>query len=214
MGTEEYDTGEAEKQRHSRAQSGANTINDKKRHSEGRTTPQLCVARTPSWYTAEERRALKSHYEGKPDGMQRDHIVPFFPSGGTIVGIHTLANLQYLTGRKNRLKFNRLEGDPTEHVRLGRAVRRRDINPDGSVNWQHHVRDRLAPIWFAIAKEFGGEPFTFADIAKRRMKTIPVRGIKTTTDWLNGNVGLLSGGYRLVVAAGLDGVIAWRLTTE
>lgn len=74
------------------------------------------------------------------------------------------------------------------------------------MNWQPYVGDELASVWSQIAEKLGSKSFTLADLA--------AIGMTTDKRWLNGNVGLLSGGYRLVDAAGLDGVPAWRLTTD
>ena len=206
MGTELYDEIDARYERERRAKTDANKGVSERQRAKGRARNQVCGARTPPWLTFNERLALRDFPRNSLPGFEQDHIVPLLPTGGDIFGLHTPENLRYLTRKKNRHKANRLEGDPADHVRLGRAVWKRDVAADGRVNWQPYVGDRLAPVLSRIAENFGTEPFIVADL-----KTIQVNADER---WLGGNVGLLSGGFRLVVEAGLDGVIAWRLTTE
>lgn len=55
----------------------------------------------------------------------------------------------------------------------------------------------------AIAKEFGAEPFTVADLA--------ARGLAATKRWLDDNIGQPNGGYCVVAAEKFFGTPAWRL---
>ena len=50
------------------------------------------------------REAIKEFYKNCPIGYDVDHIIPISKGG-----LHTLANLQYLTASENRSKGNRLD---------------------------------------------------------------------------------------------------------
>lgn len=66
--------------------------------------PSVHELRRPPWQTDEERAAIEAFYDACPDGHEVDHIVPFnhLQHGNRITGLHTLANLQYLTPAQNR----------------------------------------------------------------------------------------------------------------
>jgi hypothetical protein len=57
---------------------------------------------TPSW---SDRELIDLIYSDCPDGYHVDHIEPI--KGETVSGLHTAANLQYLTASQNKSKGNR-----------------------------------------------------------------------------------------------------------
>ena len=213
IGTDEYDQGVALYERRRRAATGLGSIQSKRQRALGTARYQILRARTPPWLTSDERRELKQFGMNKQAGMVTDHRVPLLPTRCEIGGIHTIENMQYLTVKRNCVKANRVEGDLAEHVQQGRAVWSHDIDDCQGVNWQPYVGDRLGHIWLPIATALGPEPFTLADLAARGLK-IPMQAPVAATHWLDCNIGLLSGGYRLVAVVRPDGVPAWRLATE
>lgn len=50
--------------------------------------------------------AIKDFYLACPDGHEVDHIVPY--RSKNVSGLHVLNNLQYLTPRENKRKFNKV----------------------------------------------------------------------------------------------------------
>ena len=58
----------------------------------------------PAWA---DRQELGRIYAERPEGMQVDHIIPL--RGKTVSGLHVPWNLQYLTPRENRIKWNRFD---------------------------------------------------------------------------------------------------------
>jgi hypothetical protein len=105
---------------------------------------RLCEARgfpVPPWETPEERAAVDDFVAARPRGTTIEHIAPL--GHPEIIGLHVRANLAYLTPVENNAKSNRLpEGlTPAEAVGCGLAVWRRDVRPDGSVDWSKYSKE-------------------------------------------------------------------------
>lgn len=61
---------------------------------------------TPSWFASEEE-AVREFYESCPEGFHVDHKEPILGQRYGICGLHTLANLQYLSAADNIKKSNK-----------------------------------------------------------------------------------------------------------
>jgi hypothetical protein len=68
--------------------------------------------------------------------MTIDHIVPL--GHPEVVGLHVLANLQYLRRSANSTKGAKLPTGltATEAVKRGLAIWRKDIGKNGTVDWE------------------------------------------------------------------------------
>jgi len=108
---------------------------DHRRHCEARGFP------VPPWQTAEERAAVDAFVTSCPKGMSIDHIAP--RGHPEVVGMHVLQNLAYLSPKENNAKDNRLPDDlsPADAVRRGMAIWRKDIDPDGTINWSRYAKE-------------------------------------------------------------------------
>jgi hypothetical protein len=112
--------------------------------------------RTPAWCLG-ERREIEEFYD-TPGGMVVHHTVPLTPIAGNIVGLHCLANLEYVTPEDNSKRKNMPPGDMTEaeFVRRGMAVWRSDIGKDGRVNWRPYIGNRLHTFLLMLRNVTGG----------------------------------------------------------
>jgi len=83
-------------------------------------------------------------------GDHVDHIVPWMHP--QLRGLHTLANIQGLTPRRNKIKgarFTMTEAEIEAHIDAGRAVRLEHVDDDGSrtgkpgtVDWSQYPQHR------------------------------------------------------------------------
>lgn len=60
--------------------------------------------KVPKWANLEE---IKQFYLNCPEGYEVDHIIPLV--NDDVSGLHTIENLQYLTGEENRKKSNKFD---------------------------------------------------------------------------------------------------------
>jgi hypothetical protein len=81
-------------------------IKNKLAHSSKSRAEKL--QRTVSWA---DLKTIKSIYKDCPKGMEVDHIVPLVSP--LVCGLHVENNLQYLTKKENRSKWNHFE---PEHI--------------------------------------------------------------------------------------------------
>jgi hypothetical protein len=112
----------------------------RKRHRSGRSGYRSERLRTPPWLTADELFEIERIYEDRPDGYEVDHIVDRdrLP---LVAGLHVPWNLQYLTKVQDRKKPRTCTmGQAAEYVRLGMAVWKEDIGPDGTIDWDKYPR--------------------------------------------------------------------------
>jgi hypothetical protein len=105
---------------------------------------RLCEARgfpVPPWQSSEERAAVDDFVLDRPFGMTIEHVAPL--GHPEIVGMHVRANLAYLSPDDNNAKSNRLPDGltPAEAVKRGLAIWRKDIGPDGTINWSRYPKE-------------------------------------------------------------------------
>lgn len=116
------------------------TRHDKQR-SQRRTTQCLRIDRRPLNQSKEERKAIKAfETEVRARGNHPDHIVAFFHP--QLRGLHTLANLQEASPRRNIIKGNRTVYTAEQieaFIAAGMAVRVEDVDDEtGVVNWPRY----------------------------------------------------------------------------
>jgi hypothetical protein len=61
---------------------------------------------TPTWLSDEQLKIIELFYINRPKGHHVDHVIPIH--GKNVSGLHVPWNLQYLTGRDNCKKGNKL----------------------------------------------------------------------------------------------------------
>lgn len=219
-GTEEILAREAAAKRDARRSNSQHVrAMDRRRFASGRSNAQARLLRTPPWLTKLERERLLTFCQNPPEGLQADHVLPFFPPyGSAIAGIHALGNLQYLTPRDNIRKRNKMECTETqalEYVDCGVAVWTKDIDTAGRVNWQPYVGDKLAFFFRPVVAVFGGSAWHVGTLARaddpELHEALQIIG-GPLYRWLIGNAGLHSGGYCLVEAGKQENRRLWRIT--
>jgi hypothetical protein len=83
---------------------------------------------------------MQAYYRNTPAGMTVDHIVPL--GHPLLAGLHVLANLQYLTPRKNFQRGCRIDYTHEEAEQIvsdGVAVWRTDVGEDGWIHWRPYL---------------------------------------------------------------------------
>jgi hypothetical protein len=79
--------------------------NPGKARARSRRYDQRLKQATPPWLTDDQKKAIDTIYENRPDGYHVDHIVPL--KGKNVCGLHVPWNLQYLLAEKNMKKKNK-----------------------------------------------------------------------------------------------------------